>query len=62
MDCVNVSYGITLNGREKKILRNVNFSVKSGEMCCLMGASGAGNKFYLDHNMFKLVVRKVNSS
>eukprot|EP01035_Chromulina_nebulosa_P017867 gene17867-23483_t len=48
IDVIDVSYSVTIGGKEKKLLRNVNLSLQTGEMCALMGPSGAGKSTLLD--------------
>lgn len=44
VDVINVSYCVMANGKEKQLLRDVNISLQPGEMCALMGPSGAGKR------------------
>lgn len=45
VDVVNISYCVTVNGKVKQLLRDVNLSLQTGEMCALMGPSGAGKRY-----------------
>ncbi len=45
LDVRNVSYSVFSNGKDKKLLRNISFRLDPGEMCALMGSSGAGKRF-----------------
>ena len=47
VDCVDLCYSVTFGTTVKKILRNVSFSLDPGEMCALMGPSGAGKRYVL---------------
>ena len=42
IDCIDLSYSVLVNKTNKVLLRNVNFSIEAGELCALMGPSGAG--------------------
>jgi ABC-type glutathione transport system ATPase component len=44
LDVVNVSYSLKINGKLRPLLRNVSFRVLPGELCALMGSSGAGKR------------------
>ncbi len=44
LDVRNVSYSVMVKRKEKKLLRNVNVRLVPGEMCALMGPSGAGKR------------------
>jgi ABC-type multidrug transport system fused ATPase/permease subunit len=46
LDVVGVSYSIYVNKKEKKLLKNVSLRLEPGEMCALMGPSGAGKRYY----------------
>lgn len=39
-----LSYSVKFGKNEKVILQNINMLLKSGDMCALMGASGAGKR------------------
>ena len=45
VDIKNVSYSVFINGEERKLLQNISFHLDAGDMCALMGASGAGKRF-----------------
>jgi len=40
---LNFSYG------EKKILKNINISLKRGKLTCLLGANGSGKTTIIKH-------------
>ena len=44
VDIKNVSYSVFINGEERKLLQNISFHLDAGDMCALMGASGAGKR------------------
>lgn len=44
VDIGDVCYSVFLNGEEKKLLQHVSFHLEPGDMCALMGASGAGKR------------------
>lgn len=45
VEMVDVTYGIlTPNKKLKRLLKNVNLTLKSGTMVALMGPSGAGKR------------------
>jgi ABC-type multidrug transport system ATPase subunit len=44
LDVRDVSYSVFYGGKEKKLLRNINMRLEPGEMCALMGSSGAGKR------------------
>ena len=44
VDVVDLSYSILLNGKMKRLLKNVSFTIQSGDLCALMGPSGAGKR------------------
>jgi ABC-type multidrug transport system fused ATPase/permease subunit len=44
VDVINCSYTVTVGGKEKQLLRDVNITLQPGEMCALMGPSGAGKR------------------
>ena len=44
VDAVDLCYSIVVNGKMKRILKNVSFSLVPGNMCALMGPSGAGKR------------------
>ena len=50
MDILNLTYKAALNKtffgkfQTRKLLSNITFSVKCGELCALMGPSGAGKR------------------
>lgn len=48
VDVVNCSYTVTVGGKVKQLLRDVNLNLQPGEMCALMGPSGAGKR-YITH-------------
>ncbi len=49
IDVVDVSYSVTVNKNTvKHLLRNVNLRLDSGELCALMGPSGAGKRLVPD--------------
>lgn len=45
VDISDLSYSVFMDGVEKKLLQHVSFHLEPGDMCALMGASGAGKRF-----------------
>jgi ABC-type multidrug transport system ATPase subunit len=45
IDAMNLSYSVYFNRKRQALLRNVNFHLDPGDMCALMGPSGAGKRF-----------------
>ena len=46
VDAVDLCYSIVVNGKMQRILKNVSFGLDSGDMCALMGPSGAGKRYF----------------
>ena len=44
LDAINISYSINVNGKPKQLLRDISLRLNSGELCALMGSSGAGKR------------------
>lgn len=44
IDVVEVSYSVQVEGKTKRLLKNCSFSLGPGELCALMGPSGAGKR------------------
>lgn len=44
LDVVDVSYSLNIDGKMRQLLRNVSFQLNPGELCALMGSSGAGKR------------------
>ena len=45
MDVVDLTYGVVNDKKEvKRLLKNVSLTLQSGNMCALMGPSGAGKR------------------
>jgi ABC-type multidrug transport system fused ATPase/permease subunit len=44
VDVCDVCYSVWITGEEKKLLQHVSFHLEPGDMCALMGASGAGKR------------------
>ncbi len=45
LDVVELTYGVVNQERKiKRLLKNVTLSLESGNMCALMGPSGAGKR------------------
>jgi len=44
VDVVDLCYSVELNGKMKRLLKNVSFNLDSGNLCALMGPSGAGKR------------------
>jgi ABC-type transporter Mla maintaining outer membrane lipid asymmetry ATPase subunit MlaF len=44
LQATDVSYGVTVSKQYKIILRNVNLAVYPGDLCAMMGSSGAGKR------------------
>ena len=44
VDVVDLCYSIALNGKMQRLLKNVSFNLDSGNLCALMGPSGAGKR------------------
>ena len=57
IDVVNLSYSVEVGKgkerKEKQLLNNVSFSLEKGDMCALMGPSGAGKRLVKDRNSGK---------
>ena len=47
VDVVDLCYSVALNGKMKRLLKNVSFNLDSGNLCALMGPSGAGKRLLL---------------
>jgi len=47
VDVVDLCYSVALNGKMKRLLKNVSFNLDSGNLCALMGPSGAGKRLGL---------------
>jgi ABC-type uncharacterized transport system YnjBCD ATPase subunit len=45
IDMYDVTYGVVVDGKVKRLLKNVNCTFNSGSMVALMGPSGAGKRF-----------------
>lgn len=63
IDMFDVTYGVVVDGKVKRLLKNVNCSFNSGSMIALMGPSGAGKRYYqistfpFSFSFFKYLVR-----
>lgn len=44
LDVRNVTYSVNIKGKDKILLRSINMRLEPGEMCALMGSSGAGKR------------------
>jgi ABC-type multidrug transport system ATPase subunit len=44
IDVFEVTYGVVVDKKVKRLLKNVSCSFNSGTMCALMGPSGAGKR------------------
>jgi len=44
LDAIDLCYSVIINGKLKKILKNINFSLEPGCMCALLGSSTAGKR------------------
>jgi ABC-type multidrug transport system fused ATPase/permease subunit len=44
IDVVDLTYGVVKDKVVKRLLKNVSLSFKAGNMCALMGPSGAGKR------------------
>lgn len=44
MDLINVSYSVEVGSTVKKLLIDVNLHISAGDMCAVMGPSGAGKR------------------
>jgi ABC-type glutathione transport system ATPase component len=45
LDVVELTYGVVNEQKKvKRLLKNVSLSIQSGNMCALMGPSGAGKR------------------
>jgi ABC-type multidrug transport system ATPase subunit len=42
VDVVDLCYSVALNGKMQRLLKNISFNLDSGNLCALMGPSGAG--------------------
>ena len=45
LDAVDLCYSVVVDGKLKRIVKNVNFGLEAGDMCALMGPSGAGKRY-----------------
>lgn len=44
VDVVDLSYSVLVNKKSKQLLNGVSFSLEAGDMCAIMGPSGAGKR------------------
>ncbi len=44
LDIKNLNYSVIIANKRRDLLRDVNFHLEPGEMCALMGPSGAGKR------------------
>jgi ABC-type lipoprotein export system ATPase subunit len=47
---MNVSYNVTVGKVVKRLLKDINLRINEGDMCAVMGPSGAGKRFF---NIFR---------
>ena len=47
VDVTDLCYSVVVNGKMKRLLKNVCFNLDPGDLCALMGPSGAGKRYYL---------------
>jgi ABC-type protease/lipase transport system fused ATPase/permease subunit len=47
LDLVKVSYSIPVKSSQRILIRNINFNLQSGDLCALMGPSGAGKRYFI---------------
>ncbi len=40
----DLCYSVVVDGKLKRIVKNVNFGLETGDLCALMGPSGAGKR------------------
>lgn len=40
----DLCYSVVVDGKLKRIVKNVNFGLEQGDLCALMGPSGAGKR------------------
>ena len=45
LHAIDLCYSVVVDGKLKRIVKNVNFGLASGDMCALMGPSGAGKRY-----------------
>ena len=45
VDAVDICYSIVLKGKLKRILKNISFGLEPGDMCAIVGPSGAGKRY-----------------
>ena len=55
LDVIDVSYSLTAGNIEKLLLQNVNLMLEPGDMCALMGPSGAGKRCMCTVNLIHAV-------
>ena len=46
VDVTDLCYSVVVNGKMKRLLKNVCFNLDPGDLCALMGPSGAGKRYY----------------
>ena len=45
VDVTDLCYSVVVNGKMKRLLKNVCFNLDPGDLCALMGPSGAGKRY-----------------
>ena len=45
LDAIKLSYSVKVQGKTKQLLRDITLRLDSGELCALMGSSGAGKRY-----------------
>ena len=45
VDVTDLCYSVVVNGKMKRLLKNVSFNLDPGNLCALMGPSGAGKRY-----------------
>lgn len=44
LDAVDLTYSVVVKDKVKRILKHVSFGLEPGDLCAVMGSSGAGKR------------------
>jgi ABC-type multidrug transport system fused ATPase/permease subunit len=62
LDVKNLNYSVVVNKKTRQLLRDVSFHLEPGEMCALMGPSGAGKRLpfvFLMTALFLIIISNI---